>query len=109
MPAAAIRPDKRRRRVLVVVDVGAGTSDFGAFVTAPGDGSGRLASSSVAPLVIAQGNFENGGGMINHGVAAPRPTSVRAHAMKRLGPHARNTGPWIAAYRDSFEPKLQPL
>jgi hypothetical protein len=45
--AAAIRPDKRRRRVLVVVDVGAGTSDFGAFVTVPGDGSGRLASSSV--------------------------------------------------------------
>jgi hypothetical protein len=44
VPAAAIRPDKCRRRVLVVVDVGAGTSDFGAFVTVPGDGSGRLAS-----------------------------------------------------------------
>jgi hypothetical protein len=26
--AAAIHPDKRRRRILVVVDVGAGTSEF---------------------------------------------------------------------------------
>jgi molecular chaperone HscA len=36
--AAAIRPEKGLRRLFIVVDVGAGTSDFGAFVTVPGDG-----------------------------------------------------------------------
>ena len=56
--AAAIRPDKRKRRVLVVVDVGAGTSDFGAFITVPGDGSGRISELQRARRVVLRGgNF----------------------------------------------------
>jgi len=56
--AAAIRPDRRRRRVLVVVDVGAGTLDFGAFVTVPGDGSGRISKLQRARRdVLRGGNF----------------------------------------------------
>jgi molecular chaperone DnaK (HSP70) len=56
--AAAIRPDKRKRRVLVVVDVGAGTSDFGAFITVPGDGTGRIGELQRARRVVLRGgNF----------------------------------------------------
>jgi molecular chaperone DnaK (HSP70) len=56
--AAAIRPDKRKRRVLVVVDVGAGTSDYGAFITVPGDGSGRISELQRARRVVLRGgNF----------------------------------------------------
>jgi molecular chaperone HscA len=56
--AAAIRPDRRKRRVLVVVDVGAGTSDFGAFITVPGDGSGKISELQRARQVVLRGgNF----------------------------------------------------
>ena len=40
--AAVIRPEKPWRRVFVVVDVGAGTTDFGAFVAVAGNGDGRI-------------------------------------------------------------------
>ena len=58
--AGAIQPERRRRRVFVVVDVGAGTSDFGAFVTVPGDGRGRIKELPSAHCVVLRGgNFLN--------------------------------------------------
>lgn len=39
--ASAIRPEARKGRLFTVADIGAGTSDFGAFISAPGrDGRG---------------------------------------------------------------------
>ena len=56
--AAAIRPEKGLRRLFVVVDVGAGTSDFGAFVTVPGDGQGKIGELPRARRVVLRGgNF----------------------------------------------------
>jgi molecular chaperone HscA len=56
--AAAICPEKSRRRVFVVVDVGAGTTDFGAFVTVPGNGDGRIGELRRGQRVILRaGNF----------------------------------------------------
>jgi molecular chaperone DnaK (HSP70) len=55
---AAIRPKEGLRRLFVVVDVGAGTSDFGAFITVPGDGSGRISELQRARRVVLRGgNF----------------------------------------------------
>lgn len=56
--AAAIRPENGLRRLFVVVDVGAGTSDFGAFVTVPGDGQGKIGELPRARRVVLRGgNF----------------------------------------------------
>jgi molecular chaperone HscA len=56
--AAAIHPEKSWRRVFIVVDVGAGTTDFGAFVTVPGKGDGRIGELRRGQRVILRaGNF----------------------------------------------------
>jgi molecular chaperone HscA len=56
--AGVIQPEKRRRRAFVVADVGAGTSDFGAFVTVPGDGRGRIKELPRGRRVVLRGgNF----------------------------------------------------
>jgi molecular chaperone HscA len=56
--AAAIRPEKSWRRVFVVIDVGAGTTDFGAFITVPGNGDGRIGELRRGQRVILRaGNF----------------------------------------------------
>ena len=57
--AAAIRPEQGRRRVFVVADVGAGTSDFGAFITVPGpDRQGKIGECKSARHFVAKaGNF----------------------------------------------------
>ena len=56
--AGAIRPKLGKRRHLVVVDVGAGTSDFGTFVTVPGDGRGKIKElSNGRRVVLRGGNF----------------------------------------------------
>ena len=56
--AAAIHPEQGKRRVLVVVDVGAGTTDYGAFVTTPGRGDGRIGELRRGQHVaLRAGNF----------------------------------------------------
>jgi Hsp70 protein len=56
--AAAIRPGQPGRRVFVVVDVGAGTTDFGAFVSVPGSGDGRIGELRRGQRVVLRaGNF----------------------------------------------------
>jgi molecular chaperone HscA len=56
--AAAIRPERGVRRIIVVIDVGAGTSDFGAFVTVPGQGDGRISELQRGRRVVLRGgNF----------------------------------------------------
>jgi hypothetical protein len=47
--AAAIRPELNKQRVFVNADIGAGTSDFGAFIAVPGrDRKGRIGEYSKA-------------------------------------------------------------
>lgn len=56
--AAAIHPEAGQRHVFVVVDVGAGTADFGAFVAVPGRGDGRIGELQRGQRVILRaGNF----------------------------------------------------
>lgn len=56
--AAAIHPEDGKRRIFVVVDVGAGTTDFGAFVAVPGNGDGRIGELRRGQRVILRaGNF----------------------------------------------------
>jgi hypothetical protein len=57
--AAAIRPEERRRRIFVIADIGAGTSDFGAFVTVPGrEQRGRIGEYTKARRIVERGgNF----------------------------------------------------
>ncbi len=57
--AAAIRPEERRRRIFVIADIGAGTSDFGAFVTVPGqEQRGRIGEYTRARRIVERGgNF----------------------------------------------------
>jgi hypothetical protein len=57
--AAAIRPEEGRRRVFVIADIGAGTSDFGAFVTVPGrEQRGRICEYASARRIVERGgNF----------------------------------------------------
>jgi molecular chaperone HscA len=56
--AGAIKPEQGRRRVFVIADVGAGTCDFGAFVTVPGDGRGRIKELPRGRRVVLRGgNF----------------------------------------------------
>lgn len=56
--AASIHPERGQRRVFVVVDVGAGTIDFGAFVTVPGQRRGRIGELTRGRAVMLRaGNF----------------------------------------------------
>jgi hypothetical protein len=57
--AAAIRPEEGRRRIFVIADVGAGTSDVGAFVTVPGrEQRGPIYEYTRARRIVEQGgNF----------------------------------------------------
>src|SRR5215813_4268150 len=57
--AAAIRPEQNKQRVFVIADIGAGTSDFGAFIAVPGrDRKGRIGEYSKARRIEERaGNF----------------------------------------------------
>jgi molecular chaperone HscA len=57
--AAVIRPEQGQRRVFVIADIGAGTSDFGAFITVPGkDQRGRISEYARARGIVEKaGNF----------------------------------------------------
>jgi hypothetical protein len=57
--AAAIRPELNKQRVFVIADIGAGTSDFGAFIAVPGqDRKGRIGEYSKARRIEERaGNF----------------------------------------------------
>ena len=57
--AAAIRPEQNRQRVFVIADIGAGTSDFGAFIAVPGrNRQGRIGEYSKARRIEERaGNF----------------------------------------------------
>jgi hypothetical protein len=57
--AAAIRPEQNRQRVFVIADIGAGTSDFGAFIAVPGrNRKGRIGEYSRARRIAEKaGNF----------------------------------------------------
>jgi molecular chaperone HscA len=56
--AGAIKPERRLRRVFLIADVGAGTCDFGAFVTVTGDGRGRIKELPRGRRVVLRGgNF----------------------------------------------------
>jgi len=57
--AAAIRPEQNKQRVFVIADIGAGTSDFGAFIAVPGrNRQGRIGEYSKARRIEERaGNF----------------------------------------------------
>jgi len=57
--AAAIRPEQGKQRVFVIADIGAGTSDFGAFIAVPGrDRQGRIGEYAKARRIVEKaGNF----------------------------------------------------
>ena len=57
--AAAIRPEQGQRRLFVIADIGAGTSDFGAFNAVPGKGQrGRIGEYTKARHIVEKGgNF----------------------------------------------------
>jgi hypothetical protein len=57
--AAAIRPEQGQRRLFVIADIGAGTSDFGAFNAVPGiEQRGRIREYSEARRIVEKGgNF----------------------------------------------------
>jgi hypothetical protein len=57
--AAAIRPEQNKQRVFVIADIGAGTSDFGAFIAVPGrNRKGRIGEYSRARRIAEKaGNF----------------------------------------------------
>jgi molecular chaperone HscA len=57
--AAAIRPEQNRQRVFVIADIGAGTSDFGAFIAVPGrNRQGRIGEYAKARRIEERaGNF----------------------------------------------------
>jgi hypothetical protein len=57
--AGAIRPERGQRRLFAIADVGAGTSDFAAFITVPGhDQRGRIGEFARAHgMLEKEGNF----------------------------------------------------
>jgi hypothetical protein len=57
--AAAIRPEQNKQRVFVIADIGAGTSDFGAFIAVPGrNKQGRIGEYAKARRIAEKaGNF----------------------------------------------------
>jgi len=57
--AAAIRPEQNRQRIFVIADIGAGTSDFGAFIAVPGrNRQGRIGEYAKARRIEERaGNF----------------------------------------------------